>query len=1234
MKLGLPEFTYEDLHDPHGLARLHQAFVTRLEADDAALAERYVAYRDSAGRTLEGPVESELLVAVSRHVSRFLASLFGVEAELAALERRALADRVIFDFKKRFMARRVFGRTAPEGATEQDFPALDAQAGALLGQIKPEALGGADPELALADAIVALLDVDKAYEAAAKGGELEPEAAAVAARLRQVVAGTATLAALAEGTEAEAPAGDQRLIQNTLSLLERWCHARAVHPAGRAAIAGWVSYKLPKKTDYDHLVHIERPRADLPESIVGPASHLRRRDGFGLTDDRGTPRQALSEIDYCIICHERSKDSCSKGLHDKGAPAPGADVPPFKKNPLGVSLHGCPLEEHISEMHKARGDGDAIGALALVSINNPMAPGTGHRICNDCMKGCIYQKQDPVNIPFVETHVLTDVLKMPYGFEIWSLLTRWNPLNAARPYALPYNGKKVLVVGLGPAGYTLCHHLVNEGFGVVGVDGLKVEPLPERLLREPVREWASMCDALDRRILSGFGGVSEYGITVRWDKNFLTTLYVNLARRPNLAIHGGVRFGGTLDVEDAWQLGFDHVALAAGAGRPTIIDLKNNLIRGVRKASDFLMALQLTGAFKRDSMAALQVRLPAIVIGGGLTGIDTATELAAYYPVQVELMLDRWEQLVETFGLEAESVFRPEELEVLGEFLEHGRAVRAERERAASAGEAPDFVALVRGWGGVSLAYRKDMQSSPAYRLNHEEIEKALEEGIYFVEGMNPIEAVPDAHGAVRAVKFERQAKVDRWWKGTGEIVELPARTVCVAAGTAPNVTVERENPGRFALDAWNQYFQAHHAHREPDGTLRLEPAHLYQDLSGPAGFFTSHLSADKTRCVSFYGDNHPQYAGSVVKAMASAKDGYSRVAQLFEAELATLDPAAQPARDGEWRDFSERLGGELTATVVEVKRLTPTIVEVICKAPLAARKFQPGQFYRLQAFESRAPMVDGTRLVPEGLALTGAWVDAEQGLLSLIVLEMGASSRLCATLQPGEPVVCMGPTGTPTEIPEGESVVLVGGGLGNAVLFSIAKALKERGNRVLYFAGYRKTSDLFKREDIEAATDQVIWACDEAPGIAAERPQDRTFVGNIVQAMVAFATGELGEAVVPLPEADRLIAIGSDGMMAAVKAARHSVLAPYLKRDHVAIGSINSPMQCMMKEICAQCLQRHVGPDGKETLVFTCTNQDQHLDQVDFPFLNARLKANSVQETVANLWLTRCLLHADVPRV
>jgi NAD(P)H-flavin reductase len=257
-----------------------------------------------------------------------------------------------------------------------------------------------------------------------------------------------------------------------------------------------------------------------------------------------------------------------------------------------------------------------------------------------------------------------------------------------------------------------------------------------------------------------------------------------------------------------------------------------------------------------------------------------------------------------------------------------------------------------------------------------------------------------------------------------------------------------------------------------------------------------------------------------------------------------------------------------------------------------------------------------------EGIALTGAWVDKERGLLSLIALELGVSSRLVAHLRKGEPVVVMGPTGSPTEIPSGRHVLLLGGGLGNAVLFSIAKAMRQQGNKVIYFAGYKRGEDLFKREDIESATDQVIWSTDIGATITPLRPQDAHFRGNIVQALLAYQRGELGDRVVPLESVDRIIAIGSDRMMAAVTAARHGVLAPYLKPDHVGIASINSPMQCMMKEVCAQCLQKHTDPKtGVETIIFSCFNQDQEMDRVDFANLAARLRQNTVQEKLSNLW-------------
>jgi hypothetical protein len=241
----------------------------------------------------------------------------------------------------------------------------------------------------------------------------------------------------------------------------------------------------------------------------------------------------------------------------------------------------------------------------------------------------------------------------------------------------------------------------------------------------------------------------------------------------------------------------------------------------------------------------------------------------------------------------------------------------------------------------------------------------------------------------------------------------------------------------------------------------------------------------------------------------------------------------------------------------------------------------------------------------------------------------MGGSSDLCAMLPPGEQVILMGPTGSPTEIHSDTTVALVGGGLGNAVLFSIGAATRAAGSKVIYFAGYKAIRDRYKVPEIERAADVIVWCCDEAPGFAPNpnRPRDRTFPGNIVQAMAAYGSGALGHQGVPLADASHMIVIGSDRMMQAVGAARHGVLAPYLKAGHSAIGSINSPMQCMMKEVCAQCLQPQIDPKtGERTVVFSCFNQDQALDRVDFPALHERLGQNGTQEKLTAQWIDRAL--------
>lgn len=1221
--LGIEGFRFSDLFDASKLKELAERFYSDVKDQEPMLHSALTRYIAAGGINYERKVASKILTDSALLLSDFIARLFRIQGERVELENRILEQNPVWKYKF-FVQRRAIKKFKAEDIASLN----EAELAHALTELRNSAFDETlrhDDELAVAEITCRLLDAE---ELLTKGLELTAAAKETVEKLKKAYEklkdrkfGEVFSKFILESEET----GDLLQVKAALHLLEGWSAAAFFNKSKK-----WHSFRAPHPLDYQNLVHLIHPESELHNIMRGADKELRRRDGFKLTDDRGTMRDALYEIDYCLICHERKKDSCSTGLREpNGAP---------KQNPLGIKTEGCPLDEKISEMHLLKKQGDAIGSLALVAIDNPMCAGTGHRICNDCMKGCLFQKQEPVNIPLAETATLTDVLDLPYGFEIYSLLTRWNPLNAKRPYMLPYTGKNVMVVGLGPAGYTLAHYLLNEGFGVVGIDGLKIEPLPEewtgrngKICPKPIKDIGEITEELDERILSGFGGVSEYGITVRWDKNFLTMVQLMLTRRKRFRAYGGVRFGGTLTIEDAWAFGFDHIAIATGAGRPTIVPMKNNLIRGIRQASDFLMALQLTGAFKKDTLSNLQVRLPAIVIGGGLTGIDTATELFAYYPVQVEKMLSKYEQVTAEFGEDKViENFDEEEIRVLQEFLEHGREIREERVRAAAVGERPNFVPLVRGWGGVSLIYRKRLQDSPAYRLNHEEVQKALEEGINFIECMSPAEAVPDEYNAVKALIFERlnynaeNGKFDN----TGEIHEFPARTVCVAAGTSPNVIYEKEKPGTFKMDEWRQFFQPFTVERNGDGKL-----HAIEAVNGETGFFTSYESSGKF--ISYYGDNHPKYAGNVVKAMASAKDGYEKVVEIFADEIAERDALPQWERDAIFDKLEATLDEQLRAFVVKVERLTPTIVDVIVKAPLQARKFEPGQFYRLQNFETSAPIIDGTRLLMEGLALTGAWVDEEKGLLSMIVLEMGTSSRLCSILKEGEEVLVMGPTGSPTEIPESETVLLAGGGLGNAVLFSIARALRRNKNHVIYFAGYKNGADLFKREEIENATDQVIWATDFGDEIRPTRQQDAHFRGNIVQAMIAYAEGRLGGQTVNLRDVDRIIAIGSDRMMNGVREARHTTLKPFLNEHHTAIGSINSPMQCMMKEVCAQCLQRHVNPHtGEEFFVFSCFNQDQHLDFVDFKNLNERLRANSIQEKLTNLWLDRAFGRDEFKRL
>ncbi|CDQ09366.1 conserved hypothetical protein [Acidithiobacillus ferrivorans] len=1156
MSLVMNEFSYSELFTAAGLFRLDANFLRLLSAQDGGLATRLGAYRDGR-QSLSGQARSEFLLRLAPHLERFIARLFCLEPEVAELQARTRSHDVVMDFKKHFVLRRA---RRYRGAFSESFADLDHWLDAEIQQrCWPQE--------------------DREWAVARLGEEWLTDEVAHAAAIHR---------------------------------LTQWCALILTDPQAGLAVPGWSSFRLPQRVDHEALVPLQRCE-DLPGApFVSPQGTLRRRDSFHLTDQRMDPRGVQSEVHYCLYCHDHDGDFCSKGFPEKkGVPELG-----LKVDPLGVTLTGCPLEEKISEMQLLKRDGLNIAALAMVMVDNPMVPATGHRICNDCMKACIYQKQDPVNIPQVETRVLTDVLNLPWGVEIYDLLTRWNPLRHTQYLAQPYNGRKVLVAGMGPAGFTMAHHLLQEGCAVVGIDGLKIEPLPAPWLEEPIRDWSSLQEDLDERILLGFGGVAEYGITVRWDKNFLKLIYLTLVRRPNFQIFGGVRLGGTVTLENAWELGFDHVCIATGAGLPRVVPMGESLARGMRQASDFLMALQLTGAGKQSSLANLQVRLPAVVIGGGLTAVDTATEVQAYYVRQVEKVLARYEQMAARSGEEKlRAGLSAEDTEILEEFLTHGRAVRAERERAATAGEAPNFVPLIHAWGGVTLAYRKGMRQSPAYTRNHEELIKAMEEGLYYGDGLDPLRAELDRYGHIAHMVFRRMREVEGRWLASDQDLRLPARAVFIAAGTVPNTIYEREYPGTFQLDG--DHFQTHVAHANGP----LQAVQVAEHCKAPeAGPFTSYGDHSGHR-ISFIGDTHPVFHGSVVKAIASAKATYPQVMHA----LGTLAAAS----DLDVQRFQERLRHLLSMRVLRMDRSNPAVTELWVEAPLAARNFRPGQFFRLQTFESHSPIVDGTRLQIPVLTVSGAGVEGDA--VRLLILQWGTGPRLVGRLEPGDPLILMGPTGAPTDIPTGKTILVVAGRWGAAVMLDIGPALRAAGNRVLYVAALAKAGELDYQVELEAAADQIIWCTGSGPLIAPHRPQDLSVeASDMVALLCAYGAGDLsgpgapGEPGIALSSVDRLMVMGSTGLLKGFQQALKAELEPYFRADLEATATVGSPMQCMLKGVCAQCLQWQIDPEtGQRTkAVFSCAQQDQPLAWVDLNNLTARQSQNRLLERISSQWL------------
>lgn len=152
--------------------------------------------------------------------------------------------------------------------------------------------------------------------------------------------------------------------------------------------------------------------------------------------------------------------------------------------------------------------------------------------------------------------------------------------------------------------------------------------------------------------------------------------------------------------------------------------------------------------------------------------------------------------------------------------------------------------------------------------------------------------------------------------------------------------------------------------------------------------------------------------------------------------------------------------------TIQKKECLSSGIYRYEIEAPRLARKTQPGQFVILRTDERG-----------ERIPLTVADFDQDKGSITLIFQVVGASTELLARMEEGDALLdLVGPLGQPSHIAAGiGTVVCVGGGIGIAPVYPIARGMKEAGNRIISILGAKSRDLLIMEEEMRAVSDEVL---------------------------------------------------------------------------------------------------------------------------------------------------------------
>ena len=221
-----------------------------------------------------------------------------------------------------------------------------------------------------------------------------------------------------------------------------------------------------------------------------------------------------------------------------------------------------------------------------------------------------------------------------------------------------------------------------------------------------------------------------------------------------------------------------------------------------------------------------------------------------------------------------------------------------------------------------------------------------------------------------------------------------------------------------------------------------------------------------------------------------------------------------------------------------------------------------------------------------------------------------GTSTKLLANLEQGDPLVVMGPTGVKATIIENQAVIIIGGFLALVQLQSLFPALKAQGNQVYFFGCFKDQKDV-------VVIDELIEQCDLYEISVAETWFEHT------KQLQAFIAQIDANPQFLLHSECQVRVIGNDKLLQWIKAQRQMWLNDALPEQTSWVGSVYGPMQCMLKGVCAQCLQWQIDPaTGKRTkAVYACSWQDQPFDKIDIPNIEERLSQNHMQETLSNIW-------------